>query len=209
MKTSRKKKQNKKKKKSAMINETIITTINPDHTVHIAPMGIRKEEGCIVIAPFKPSMTLDNLKRSGCAVINMTDDVRIFAGCLTGRRDWPTVPAEVIEGRRLKTALSHIEVEVKHCKEDELRPKFYCEVRHHETHSPFMGFNRAKAAVLEAAVLVSRLHMLSIEKIDKEIEYLKIAIDKTAGDQEREAWKWLMERIQEFREQETAGEGMA
>lgn len=206
MKTSKKKKKN--KKKSTIILETIITTINPDHTVHIAPMGIREEEGCVVIAPFKPSTTLENLERSGCAVINMTDDVRIFAGCLTGRRDWPTVPAEVIEGRRLKAALSHIEVEVKHCKEDEHRPKFYCEVKHRETHLPFTGFNRAKAAVLEAAVLVSRLHMLSASKVDTEIEYLRIAIDKTAGDQEREAWKWLMERIQEFREQETAGEDM-
>ncbi|MBI4006142.1 MAG: DUF447 family protein [Gammaproteobacteria bacterium] len=192
-----------------MILETIITTINADNTVHIAPMGIREEEGCYVVAPFRPSITLDNLRRTGYAVINMTDDVRIFAGCLTGRRNWPTVPAEVIECQRLENALSHVEVEVKYCKEDEQRPKFYCEVRHLVTHKPFMGFNRAKAAVIEAAVLVSRLHMLSVEKVDSEIEYLKIAIDKTSGDQEREAWDWLMERIREFREQDTAGVDVA
>ena len=64
-----------------------------------------------------------------------------------------------------------------------------------------MGLNRAKAAVLEAAVLVSRLHMLPDEKIDNEIEYLQIAIDKTASEHELEAWGWLMERIRTFREQ--------
>jgi hypothetical protein len=62
-------------------------------------------------------------------------------------------------------------------------------------HAPFRGFNRAQAAVVEAAILVSRLHMLPADKIDREIEYLKIAIDKTAGPREREAWEWLMERV--------------
>ncbi len=60
---------------------------------------------------------------------------------------------------------------------------------------------------MEAAILVSRLHMLPAEKIDSEIEYLKIAIDKTAGDEELEAWGWLMERIKIFREQNNAKEG--
>jgi len=64
-----------------MINETIITTLNEDGSVHIAPMGVRQEGELFVIAPFKPSTTLQNLERSGQAVINMTDDVRIFAGC--------------------------------------------------------------------------------------------------------------------------------
>jgi len=184
-----------------MINETIITTLNEDGSVHIAPMGVRREGELFVIAPFKPSTTLQNLERSGQAVINMTDDVRIFAGCLTGHYDWPTLSASQIQGQRLKVALSHIEIEVTRKENDEIRPVFYCAEKHQETHSPFMGLNRAKAAVLEAAVLVSRLHMLADEKIDSEIEYLQIAIDKTASEQELEAWGWLMNRIKTFREQ--------
>jgi hypothetical protein len=66
-------------------------------------------------------------------------------------------------------------------------------------HSPFRGFNRAQSAVVEAAILVSRLHMLSPEKIDSEMSYLAIAIEKTAGPREREAWSWLVERIEQFR----------
>jgi hypothetical protein len=41
--------------------------------------------------------------------------------------------------------------------------------------------------------------MLPAEKIDAELEYLAIAIDKTAGPAEREAWSWLLERIEQFR----------
>jgi len=189
-----------------MIKETIITTLNKDGSIHIAPMGVRHEDDYYVIAPFKPSTTLKNLQRSGQAVINMTDDVRIFAGCLTGHYDWPTVDVSAINGKRLAAALSHIEIEVAHQEGDGLRPVFYCSEKHRETHAPFMGLNRAKAAVLEAAVLVSRLHMLPDEKIDNEIEYLQIAIDKTASEHELEAWGWLMNRIRIFREQNASKE---
>ncbi|MCI0399819.1 MAG: DUF447 family protein [Gammaproteobacteria bacterium] len=191
-----------------MIYETIITTRGQDGAIHMAPMGIREVEKHIVIAPFKPSATLDNLRRTGQAVINMIDDVSIVAGCLTGRRNWPTVPAEVVDGERLAAALAHTEVEVSHIEENEQRPRFYCSVRHQQTHAPFKGFNRAQAAVLEAAILVSRLGILPEDKIDQEIAYLSIAIDKTAGEKERQAWRWLMDRIREFRRGE-ANEGDA
>jgi uncharacterized protein len=185
-----------------MINETIITTLNEDGSVHIAPMGVKHENDFFIIAPFKPSTTLNNLERSGQAVINFTDEVRIFAGCLTGHYDWPTVTTSVVKGKRLEVALSHIEIEVEREEGDEQRPVFYCSKKYEENHAPFMGLNRAKAAVLEAAVLVSRLHMLPEEKIDSEIEYLQIAIDKTASEHELEAWGWLMDRIKTFREQD-------
>ncbi len=186
-----------------MINETIITTVNEDGSAHIAPMGVRRDEKYYIIAPFKPSTTLNNLERTGQAVINLTDDVRIFAGCLTGHYDWPTVATSKIQGQRLQAALSHIEIEVVRQEGDDIRPVFYCEEKHQENHAAFMGLNRAKAAVLEAAVLVSRLHMLSNDKIDNEIKYLQISIDKTAGAHELQAWAWLMDKIQTFRSQNT------
>lgn len=191
-----------------MIRETIITTLNPDNSVHIAPMGVREAGKLIVIAPFKPSTTLDNIKRNGQAVVNLTDDVRIFAGCLTGRYDWPTVSASVITGQRLENPLSHLELEVTKFDDDKLRPRFFCEIKYQETHRPFMGFNRAQAAVLELAILVSRLPMLPREKIDTEIKHLEIALEKTAGNDEIEAWGWLMNRISEYRLQQAASENM-
>lgn len=183
----------------APIFETVVTTLERDGGTHVAPMGIRRIGDEVLIAPFRPSRTLDNLLADRRAVVNMTDDVTVFAGCLVGRTDWSLVPAERIRGARLVQALAHLEVEVTHVEEDPERPRCRCRVVHEATHAPFRGFNRAQAAVLEAAILVSRLERLPAEKIDREIEYLRIAVDRTAGPRERRAWSWLMDRIEAHR----------
>jgi len=178
-----------------MIRECIVITQSRAGLVHIAPLGLIEEGEHLVIAPFRPSLTLDNLRENPFAVANYTDDVLVFAGCLTGRREWPTKPATKVPGAVLEQALAHAELQVVAITEDEQRPRFRCAVVHEENQRPFHGFNRAQAAVLEAAILVSRLHMLPPDKIEREIGYLQIAIDKTAGPRERQAWDWLMERI--------------
>lgn len=183
-----------------MIRETIITTRREDGSAHIAPMGLRKEGELYLLAPFRPSSTLENLNRERNVVVNYTDDVRVFAGCITGRRDWPTCPSKTVAAPRLTHCLAHEELEVERVEDDELRPRFYCRRLHMETHEPFMGFNRAQAAVLEGAILVSRLHMLPWEKIESEMHYLKIAIDKTAGERELEAWQWILAAISAHQE---------
>ncbi len=178
------------------IRESIVTTSNADGSAHVAPLGVIVEVPFLVIAPFHPSTTLDNLRRHGFACVNYTTDVRVFAGCVSRRRrDWPVVAAERMPGWRLDGALAHSEVEVEDVVEDESRPRFRCRTVHECSHAPFLGFNRAQAAVLEAAILASRLHMLPAEKVAGELRYLQIAIDKTAGAVEREAWHWLMEMV--------------
>lgn len=184
-----------------MIIESIITTTTAAGAPYIAPMGVIWRKGEPVLAPFRPSSTLDNLRRRGCAVINHTDDVRVFAGCVTGRRDWPVRRAERVDGWVLTDALSHQEVTVESFEDDPVRPSFPCRVIHEAGHRPFRGHNRAQAAVIEAAILVSRLHLLPWEKIERELGYLRIAIDKTAGPRECEAWEWLMERVSTFHRQ--------
>lgn len=182
-----------------MIQEVIVTTRNPSGTPQIAPMGIRRRGELFVIAPFRPSTTLENLLARRCAVVNFTDDVRVFAGCLTGRYDWPLVEADRIDAPRLADALAHAEVELAEVEDDELRPRLICRPVLEAAHRPFQGFNRAQAAVLELAILTSRLDRLPGEKIEREIEYLRIAIDKTAGPREQQAWDWLMARVTEHR----------
>jgi len=178
-----------------MIRETIVTTMGADGRVHVAPMGLTQDGDRFVLAPFRPSTTLENLRANPCAVANYTDDVLVFASCIAGRRDWATRPATVVRGAVLEHTLAHAELEVEGFEDDELRPRFRCAVAHEENHRPFRGFNRAQAAVIEAAILVSRLHMLPPDKISREIAYLDIAISKTAGPREREAWELLMDRV--------------
>lgn len=186
---------------SNLIWETIVTTQSADGTIHIAPMGVREWEHGVILAPFKPSTTLENVLANESAALNLTDDVRVFAGCLTGRRGWPTTPCEKVNGVRLHDCLSHRELRLARIEQDELRPRLFCETVLERNHAPFRGFNRAQAAVIETAILVSRLHMLPWEKIESELRFHTIAIDKTAGPRELEAWSWLQERISQFKDE--------
>jgi hypothetical protein len=188
------------------IVETIVTTTDAAGHPHIAPLGlIEGEGGGWIVAPFRPSRTLDNLMAVPFAVASHTDDVRVFAGSITGRRDWPLIAADKVKGVRLAEALSHWELKVRRLDDDEKRPRFHCAIVHQATHAPFEGFNRAQAAVLECAVLVTRLDMLPAEKVEAELKYLEIAISKTAGERELVAWAWLMERISAWRAERAAG----
>ena len=72
-----------------MIREVVVTTINERGEPHIAPLGLIEEKDGWIIAPFRPSTTLNNLLSIPYAVVNYVDDARIFAGLVTGRRDWP------------------------------------------------------------------------------------------------------------------------
>ena len=106
-----------------MIRETIVTTVDRAGAVHIAPLGIIADGDHWIVAPFRPSRTLDNLREVPHAVASHVDDVRIFAGCLTGRRDWPTV-ATAGPVPRLEAAIAHWELAVESVVEDEQRPRF-------------------------------------------------------------------------------------
>ena len=181
-----------------MIRETIVSTMDGAGRVHFAPLGIIAEGDGWIIAPFRPSTTLDNLRIVPFAVANFTDDVRVFAGCLTRRSQWPTTACDEIAVPRFAGALAHAELAVTRITEDEQRPRFHCRVLRNIAHAPFKGFNRAQAAVIEAAILVSRLRMLPRDKVEREIAYLEIAVGKTASAGEQEAWAWLTERIRAF-----------
>ena len=181
-----------------MIFETIITTQDAAGTPHVTPFGVRYEDDLVVISPYKPSTTLDNILAIKCAVMNLTDDVRVFAGALTGRQPWQLMQASKIKACRLADCLAHVELELVELRDDATRPQLFMQKVAEFNHKPFTGFNRAQAAVIELAVLVSRLHILPKDKIMLEIEYLKIAMDKTAGEREMQAWSWLTEAIANF-----------
>lgn len=178
-----------------MIYETIISTLDTQANVHVTPFGITMQDGLVVISPFKPSATLENILATEYAVMNLTDDVRVFAGALTGRKEWPLLPADKINGFRLVDALAHKELKLVEVRQNDVRPQLLMQVVHEVQHQAFQGFNRAQAAVIELAVLVSRLKRLPMEKITQELAYLTIAVEKTAGPRELEAWSWLVEAV--------------
>jgi hypothetical protein len=68
-------------------------------------------------------------------------------------------------------------------------------VVHRGTRREFNGYNRAKHAVLEAAIYATRLHLLPRDFIDSEMKRLQVIVDKTAGPHELEAMALLTEHI--------------
>lgn len=188
-----------------VIHECVVSSVSPEGLPHVAPMGVRYRSdqlgrnGVVVLMPFVPSTTLSNIVAVRHAVLNIVLDTRVFAGCVTGRKAWPTRPAERVPGVRLEAALSHVELRLESISDDPQRPVLQMARVYEVQHAPFIGFNRAQAAVIEGAVLVSRLHMLPPEKVATEMAYLQIAIDKTAGPEEHEAWGWLQDAVARHR----------
>lgn len=181
-----------------MIFETIIITVNSQNEPHIAPFGIQYQGDLVVISPYKPSVTLDNILLNKTATLNITNDVRVFAGALTNNIKWVPLQVNSHAGYRLANALSCSELALIEVKDDATRPELIMQKVHNDNIAPFLGFNRAQAAVIELSILASRLHMLAREKIVAEMQYLQIAIDKTAGECELEAWGWLVEKVNDF-----------
>jgi hypothetical protein len=177
------------------ILETIVTTLNADGSAHLVPFGLIADGSDYVVAPFRPSPTIDNLARHPFLAAAAPADIRVLAGCVTGRRDWRTVPCSRIAGVRLDEAFSHMELEAVAFEDDALRPRFRCRVIHVETHRPFLGFNRALSAVVEAAILSTRLHLLDHDRVRAEMRQLAVAVGKTAGPAEAEAWAWIEEKV--------------
>ena len=178
-----------------MIRESIVITTDLKKKPHIVPMGIIFKKNKIIISPFIPSQTYLNLKDNHYAVINFTEDVNIFVDALLGKKKFKIKPTKKIKSFYLNNALTYLEVKITKFIEDKIRPKFECEILKETSLNSFKGFNRAQLSVIEAAILVSRINIISMQKIKKEINYLKIAIDKTAGKNEKIAWKKLIKKI--------------
>jgi hypothetical protein len=180
---------------SPLIIESIVTTMAADGRVNVAPMGVEWGDEFIVLKPFLETATYRNLLASGEAVVNVTDDVRLFARAAISNPEPPTRPAEVVRGVVLADCCSWRELRVESLDSTPPRSRATSRVVHRGVNREFIGFNRARHAVLEAAIYATRLHLLPRETIEHEFERLQVIVDKTAGDAEREAMMILTEFI--------------
>ena len=180
---------------SPLIIESIVTTLAADGGVNVAPMGVEWGDEVIVLKPFLETATYRNLLASGEAVVNITDDVRLFARAAISNPEPPTTPAEVVRGVVLADCCSWRELRIESLDSTPPRSRALTRVVHRGVKREFIGFNRARHAVLEAAIYATRLHLLPRETITAEFERLQVIVDKTAGDAEREAMTILTEFI--------------
>ena len=178
-----------------MILETIVTSVALDGTVNCAPMGVEWSELTIILKPFLETATYRNVVATGAAVVNLIDDVRVFARAAIANPQYPTLPAAVVRGVVLADCCSWREVEVRSIDSTPPRSRIDAAVVHHGMRREFIGFNRARHAVLEAAIYATRLHLLPRAFVESELARLQVIVDKTAGAQELEAMALLTEHV--------------
>jgi hypothetical protein len=181
--------------RASPIIETVVTTLNPDGSVNCGAMGVEWGAERIVIKPYRGTRTLRNLRATGAAVVNLTDDVLLFSQAALGDPQPPTHPAAGVEGAVLEDACSWREVRVEAIDDSAQRAQVSTVVVARGTGREFLGLNRARHAVLEASILASRVRMLDAEDIRAELRRLEMLVDKTGGPREREAMGYVIKAL--------------
>jgi hypothetical protein len=185
-----------------MILEGIVTTLGEGGALNVAPMGPIVDESMqmLLLRPFTTSTTYRNLKARRLGVFHVVDDVLLLAQAAINRLDGdpPTFPAEKIEGRVLEAACRWYEFEIESLDDSRERTEIAACVVHVGHIRDFFGFNRAKHAVVEAAILATRVHLLPREEILRQFDALAIPVEKTAGPREREAFALLKGYVSEY-----------
>lgn len=183
-----------------MILEGIVTTQNSVGDINVAPMGPIVDEAMqsFVLRPFQTSTTYRNLKGHPFGVLHVADDVLLLAKAAIGRLENtpPTFQAITIPGHVLKSACRWYEFKVESLDDTDERTRIEARVVHSGRLRDFFGFNRAKHAVLEAAILATRIHILPADEILTQIDALRSPVDKTAGPNERAAFQLVDEFVQ-------------
>jgi hypothetical protein len=182
-----------------MILEGLVTTLNKDGTVNIAPMGplVDEQMDQFVLRPYATSQTYRNLKRLGQGVLHVTDDVEMMARAAIDRLEPAPrlVKARQVRGAVIAAACRWYEFRVTSLDDTAARTTIACTVVDRGRLRDFFGFNRAKHAVIEAAVLASRCELLPAQQIREDFQRLQVVVDKTAGPQERRAFQLLDEYV--------------
>ena len=179
-----------------MILESIVTTLNDDGSLNVSPMGPMIADDPadgFELRPFSTSQTLQNLIARPQGVMHVTDDVLLFAQAAIGVPNPlpPTHAAETIAGEILSDACRAYEFKMSFADTTAQRANLKCEVTRQHRLRDFWGFNRAKHAVLESAILATRLAFLPADEITDQFQRMHIIVEKTGGASELAAMDLL------------------
>lgn len=176
------------------ILEGIVTTQNADGTVNISPMGPIVDEALthFRFRPYQTSTTYQNLRRNGAGVFHVTDDVMLIAQAAIGVPD----PLPELDDLILRQACRWFKFKVWSVDDSDARTHIVAKTEACGRQRDFFGFNRAKHAVIEAAILATRIHILPADEILTELQRLESRVRKTAAAPELQAFDFLREYIQ-------------
>ena len=206
-----------------MILEGLVTTIGADGGLHVAAMGPHVDDadaegfatggtiGRLLLRPFPTSQTARNLLASRQGVFHVIDDVLLLARVVTGTLGEPpaTRAATAVAGRVLEEACRAYEFDVVGVDDAQERLRLDARVRAVHEGRPFLGSNRGRHAVVEGAILVTRLHILAPDEVDRRFRELAVLVQKTGGPREHEAFRLLEASVSAARSRGLPTEGPA
>ncbi len=178
-----------------MILETIVSTVDRSGQPNFAPMGITLEGERVLLRPFREARTWSNLQEVGEGVVNFTDNVLLFARCAVDSWVPPHRPAAKVRGFILEDVCHWREFRVESADLSKERGRFWARIASEGRSRDFLGFNRARHAVIEATILATRVHLLGREAVLQEIARLKPLVSKTGGPEEAEAFQLVLDRV--------------
>ena len=185
-----------------MILEGLLSIRTEDGSVHTAAMGPEVPDSRsinqLILKPFQSSRTSDILSALPEGVFHLTDNVLLFAQAVTGTlsQDLRIRPAATVSGWILEDTCEAFEFRIKKSDRSHDSSKLYATIQKTHFIRPFRGFNRASHAVIEAAILFSRIQLLGGEHIQQQLELLRPLVAKTAGEQERNAFELIVSKTQ-------------
>lgn len=181
------------------ILEGVVTTLDAERSVHVAPMGPIVDDRMerLWLRPYRTSTTFQNIKRTSAGVFHVTDDVELIARAAIGQLEAaPRVtPAEKIDGAILADACRWYAFEVESLDDSAERTSLVARIVDQGVQRDFFGFNRAKHAVVEAAILATRVHLLDAEQLLAEFDRLATPVAKTGAAAEHHAFNILHDYV--------------
>jgi hypothetical protein len=183
-----------------MIIETIFSTLDEARKANFAPMGIVWDQESVIVRPFRSTQTCRNLISSHHGVANLSDNVLAYVQCGLFDTTLPSFPAITVPGVVFQGTCSWLELEVTgHGGSDE-RAEFQCRVLHKGRQRDFLGFCRAGNAVIEMAILATRLAFCDRKQVLNDLNHYMKIVEKTGGETEKQAMQLIYDYIQKREE---------
>ncbi len=188
-----------------LIVEGILSTLRANGTAHLAAMGARLVDGSFnrfVLRPFFDTQSYQNLTNQREGVFHVTDDVLLIARLVVGHcPECCFYPPRRVRAPILADACRAFEFQVVTLDSaDELRASVTCRTLHCWNMRPFLGFNRARHALLELAITATRLHLLPKDNVLDELRRAELLTQKTGGELEQETLRVLRDHVLRFYE---------
>lgn len=160
-------------------------------------MGVLWGDEFITVRPFRDTRTCRNLLSTGYGIANLTDDVLAYVQCGLFDVVLPHFPAKAVPGAVFQAACSWREMEVISRGGSDDRAEMRCRVLHKGRQKDFLGFCRAGNAVIEAAILATRLGLYEPQIVVERLIYYGEIVDKTGDETEKRAFRMVHDYVQQ------------